>query len=143
MGILGRQQPVHLDCDTRVVRSAVRRPVPVCDRSAELSNLFLSNNADGFQSVNELARRVYYSPRQLNRVVHNNYGISAEELTIYKKFVESIKLIHVENKSLTDVAYSTGFYDQAHFCRVFKSYSDMTPNQYKKAKGSLPFHILS
>nr|WP_246496450.1 helix-turn-helix domain-containing protein [Chitinophaga varians] len=34
---------------------------------------------------------------------------------------------------LTDVAYDNGFYDQAHFIRVFKSFAGITPLQYKKA----------
>lgn len=116
---------------------------PVCDRSKALSHLFLSDETERFQTVEELAQEVCYSTRQLNRVVHNLFGLSAEELTIYKKFVESIKLIHKESFSLTEVAYHAGFYDQAHFCRVFKSYTGMTPNQYKKQKSQLPFHIIS
>ena len=114
-----------------------------CERSGALSNLFLTGGAAAFQSVDELARQVCYSPRQLNRVVQDLYGISAEELTTYKKFVQSVRLIHQEDQSLTQVAYDAGFYDQAHFCRVFKSFTAMTPNQYRKRKGPQPFHLLS
>jgi len=34
---------------------------------------------------------------------------------------------------LTAVAYDNGFYDQAHFIRVFKSFAGMTPSKYKDA----------
>lgn len=118
-------------------------PGAVCSRAQNLSHLFLSDQREAFKTVDELALQVCYSPRQLNRVAHSLYGLSAEELTIYKKFVESIKLIHNSNMSLTAVAYNAGFYDQAHFCRVFKSYTGMTPNYYKKHKSTLPFHIIS
>ena len=114
-----------------------------CDRSKMLSDLFISDTIDRFQNVDELAKEVCYSTRQLNRVSHTLFGLSAEDLVIYKKFVRSVKLIHHDKKSLTDVAYSSGFYDQSHFCRVFKSYTGMTPNQYKKSKGPNPFHIIS
>ena len=114
-----------------------------CDRANALSHLFLSNGTDGFQTVEELARQVCYSTRQLNRVVQDLYGVSAEELTTYKKFMQAVRLIHAENESLTQVAYGAGFYDQAHFCRVFKSYAGMTPSQYRKGKGVQPFHIFS
>ena len=110
-------------------------------RSEQLSILFQQKGSHSFQSVDELARQVYYSPRQLNRVVHQLFGFSAEELTVYKKFIESVKLIHNENSSLTSIAYEAGFYDQAHFCRVFKSYTGFTPNQYKKQKSHQPFHL--
>jgi AraC-like DNA-binding protein len=115
----------------------------VCERSKTLSELFLTESTEGFQNVDELAKQICYSPRQLNRVVQDLYGVSAEELTTYKKFVQSVKMIHFEGLSLTDVAYNAGFYDQSHFCRVFKSYTGMTPNQYKKQKGEQPFHIFS
>jgi AraC-like DNA-binding protein len=116
---------------------------PVCDRSKHLSDLFLAGRAENFQTVDELAQQVCYSSRQLNRVAHNLFGLSAAELTVYKKIVESIKLIHVGSKSLTDIAYNAGFYDQAHFSRVFKSYTGMMPKEYKKRKSELPFHIIS
>ena len=116
---------------------------PVCGRSKMLSHLFLSPQPEHFQTVDALARQICYSPRQLNRVVHNLFGLSAEELTLYKKFQESIRLIHHKSMSLTEVAYSADFYDQAHFCRVFKLYTGMTPNNYRKQKSEVPFHIIS
>jgi AraC-like DNA-binding protein len=112
-------------------------------RSQILSNHLQSAEPRGFLSVDELARHVCYSPRQLNRIVHDLFGISAEELTLYKKFVDAVKCMHTSDLSLTQVAYNAGFYDQAHFCRVFKAYTGMTPNQYKKQKSLLPFHILN
>jgi AraC-like DNA-binding protein len=116
---------------------------PVCGRSKMLSHLFLSAQPEHFQTVDELAQQICYWPRQLNRVVHNLFGLSAEELTLYKKFLEAVRLIHYKNRSLTEVFYSAGFYDQAHFCRVFKSYTGMTPNNYRKDKSAVPFHIVS
>jgi AraC-like DNA-binding protein len=113
------------------------------ERSHRLSQLFLSNEMTSFQTVNELARQVCYSPRQLNRVVHHLFGLSAEELTSYKKYLQAVKLIHQEKCSLTAIALQAGFYDQAHFCRFFKSYSGMTPKQYSNRKSELPFHIIS
>ena len=116
---------------------------PIHDRSKHLSDLFLAGKAENFQTVDALAQQVCYSSRQLNRITHKLFGLSAEELTLYKKFVESVKLIHLRNTSLTDIAYSAGFYDQAHFSRVFKSYTGMLPKEYKNNKSELPFHIIS
>lgn len=114
-----------------------------CPRSRLLSELFLSDQQDPFQSVDLLAKEVCYSTRQLNRIVQDIFGICAEELTTYKKFVNAVRLIHSEQDSLTGIAYRSGFYDQAHFCRVFKSFAGMTANQYRKQKSDLPFHIFS
>jgi AraC-like DNA-binding protein len=113
-----------------------------CGRSKMLSHLFDADGTDAFQSVDELAKNICYSTRQLNRVAQSVFGICAEELTTYKKYIHSVKLIHSETRSLTDVAYSSGFYDQAHFCRVFKRFTSMSPNQYRKRKSENPFHII-
>ena len=117
--------------------------VNTCSRSKFLSQLFLSGEQERFQTVDHLAKEVCYSTRQLNRVVHEIFGLSAEELTTYKKFVKAVSLVHSTNESLTGIAYLSGFYDQAHFCRVFKSFAGMTANQYRRQKSDLPFHIFS
>jgi AraC-like DNA-binding protein len=39
--------------------------------------------------------------------------------------------------SLTGISYESGFYDQAHFTRIFRSFCGITPQQYRKqATGS-------
>jgi AraC-like DNA-binding protein len=114
-----------------------------CARKQRLSQLFLSHETRPFQSVDELARAVCYSTRQLNRVSHSIFGLPAEALIIYKKFMQAVHLIHHEPASLTSIAYGSGFYDQAHLCRTFKSFTGMTAKQYKNQKSKLPFHIFS
>jgi AraC-like DNA-binding protein len=132
--------------DARV--SILQAELPVlsqaaCQRSQRLSHLFSVDGMEAFQTVDDLAKEVCYSSRQLNRVAHNLFGLSAEELTGYKKFLEGVKLIHTGSQSLTGVAYQSGFYDQSHFCRTFKAYAGMTPKQYEKNKSTLPFHLFS
>jgi AraC-like DNA-binding protein len=51
--------------------------------------------------------------------------------------------MHGPKRSLTDIAIEAGFYDQAHFCRVFKNFSGLTPKQYQQQRGDLPFHLFS
>ena len=126
----------------------VEKHLPVLPQSDEgrlrrLSNLFLAESVEPFQSVDSLAGQVYYSPRHLNRIVHNLYGVSAEELVVYKKFMHAVKRIHVEDLSLTQVAYLAGFYDQSHFNRIFKRFAGITPKQYRLSKSPHPFHILA
>ncbi len=113
----------------------------VCLRTQKLCNLFLSDNIEGFGDMNMLSKQVHYSTRHLNRKSQSLFGISAEELITYKKFLHAVKLIHSNNDPLTSIAYNSGFYDQAHFCRIFKSYAGITANQYRKQKSDLPFHL--
>lgn len=40
--------------------------------------------------------------------------------------------ISVKGKSITDAAYDNGFNDLSYFCRTFKQYKKVTPNEFKK-----------
>ncbi len=114
---------------------------PACQRSVAISTLFLSDNITAFHCVDELARNVCYSTRQLNRKLVEFYGLSAQELILYKKFMHSIKLMHHNVFILSDISFQSGFYDQPHFNRVFKYFTDMTPKEYQANKTTLPFHL--
>ncbi|RYD93461.1 MAG: AraC family transcriptional regulator [Sphingobacteriales bacterium] len=96
---------------------------------------------DAFRSVDALSRSVCYSTKQLGRVSKQLFGLVPETLTSYKKFMEAVQAMHRPHRSLTEIAYEAGFCDQAHFTRVFKSYSGLTPKEYNRRRGILPFHL--
>jgi AraC-like DNA-binding protein len=116
---------------------------PGCPRSARICELFNSGPLE-FQSVDQLARKVCYSSRHLNRKSQELFGLSAEELVLYKKFMSSVQLIHRNQSSrLIDIALDSGFYDQSHFNRVFKTFTGLTPREYRLQKENFPFHLFS
>ncbi len=114
---------------------------PECPRSVAICELFYSGKIDSFQSVDHLARKVCYSSRHLNRKSHEFFGLSAKELVLYKKFMYSVNLMHSDQSKLVDIALKSGFYDQPHFNRVFKSFTGLTPKEYRIQKTDLPFHL--
>lgn len=57
---------------------------PACNRTERLSNIFQSDDISDFQSVDSLTRQVYYSSRHLHRKTHSMFGLSAEEMIVYK-----------------------------------------------------------
>jgi len=129
-----------------------------CDRTNMLSNLFIEDGARAFrfqemqlkysdhfafETVEKLAQEVCYSSRHLNRKSRELFGLSAEELIRYKKFLRAVELIHFNQFSLSEIALLSGFYDQSHFIRTFKLFTSMTPKMYQHRKGALPFHLIS
>ncbi|HZH96429.1 MAG TPA: DUF6597 domain-containing transcriptional factor [Flavisolibacter sp.] len=114
-----------------------------CARTQRLCNLFFSDDIENFGSPDSLSRQIFYSSRHLNRKTHSLFGMCAEELISYKKFLHAVKMMHVEKSSLTTIAYRSGFYDQSHFCRIFKTYAGITAKQYGAGKSELPFHLFS
>jgi len=115
----------------------------ICTRTQYFCNLLATAGEHSFQSIDELSKKICYSSRQLNRKAQGLFGVSAEELVVHKKFRTAVELMHGQQRSLTDIAYEAGFYDQAHFCRIFKNLTGFTAKQYQSQKSQLPFHIFS
>lgn len=114
-----------------------------CTRTQYFCTLFSNTLSATPSSVDELTKDICYSSRQLNRKAQSLFGLSTEELLVHKKFRTAVALMHNDHKALTSIAYEAGFYDQAHFCRVFKNYTGLTAKDYQLKKSRLPFHIFS
>lgn len=93
-------------------------------------------------SVRGVSEKYNVCPRHLNRLCIDYFGVSPEQLVLYKKYLLALNQLHERENSLTEVAYTSGFYDQAHFNRTFKLFTSMSPGQYRKSAGSVPGHML-
>jgi AraC-like DNA-binding protein len=83
-------------------------------------------------SVERLADKVGISNRQLVRRFDKCIGLSPKEFIRITKFISSLDIINQsKNKSLTEIGFESGYYDQAHFIRDFKEFSGMTPTDYQ------------
>lgn len=114
-----------------------------CARTRHFSDVFTSGAEWRFESIDALSKQICYSSRQLNRKAQGLFGVSAEELVAHKKFRTAVQLMHGPTRPLTDIAYQAGFYDQAHFCRIFKNFTGITAKQYQSQKSEIPFHLFS
>lgn len=84
--------------------------------------------------VNELANLLGVSTRTLERKYFEILGVSPKQfirLVRFQKTVEKLKMIH-QFKTYTDIAYESGYSDQPHFIREFKSLSGMSPAFFNK-----------
>mgnify|MGYP003954198539 CR=1 FL=1 len=114
----------------------INDPYLLC-RAAKLMSLKHQNDL----SVKKLSHEFCLSDRQLRRFSLEWLGMSTEEFILYNKYLHSLHLLHFEDQSLTDTGLQAGYYDQSHFIREFKSYTGLTPKQYKVAHGDVPGHI--
>jgi AraC-like DNA-binding protein len=67
--------------------------------------------------------------------------MNTEEILLYKKYLHAVHLMHTTNLSLTEIAYRSRFSDQSHFIKTFKTYTNMTPGAYNRAKSAMKGHI--
>lgn len=92
-------------------------------------------------TVKKLSNEICLSDRQLRRFSQDWLGMNTEEFIHYNKYLTSLHLLHNSTIKLTEAGLNAGFYDQSHFIREFKSYTDLTPKQYREANTDLPGHI--
>ncbi len=83
--------------------------------------------------LNELEKELGFSKYSLIRSFESVYGLSPIRYTINLRIEEAKRLLYSGMK-YTEVAYSTGFYDQSHFIRHFKMIVGVTPKAFSKAK---------
>ena len=88
----------------------------------------------GVLSIASLAREIFISQRQLERLFKKQVGIPPKTYARLQQVSQARKVLKINTGSLADVGYQTGFYDQSHFIREFKKVVGMTPAQYVALK---------
>ena len=81
-----------------------------------------------------LARHSGFSERYIQKLYLSNIGISPASFTSVVRFNKSLQLVLNTPQSLTEIAYDCRYYDQAHFIKEFRKFTDITPSA---ARGSL------
>ncbi|WP_299884115.1 helix-turn-helix transcriptional regulator [uncultured Lacinutrix sp.] len=79
-----------------------------------------------------LSNQLGIHPNHISRAVPKYFSASLGEYIRLLKIKNSIPLLLDSNYSLTQIAYQSGFSDQSHFNRVFKSYFKINPSFYRK-----------
>ena len=104
---------------------AVNRKQPAF--SSVISDIIHSR---GLASVNELAKRSFLSVRQFERNFKLFSGFNPKLYTRIIRFQMATRQYGHVKRSLTDIAYDCGYYDQSHFIHDFKQFSGYHPKQY-------------
>jgi AraC-like DNA-binding protein len=107
----------------------------------ELPPVFASINriieTRGLVDVTQLSADFCLSHRQFERKFKEFSGFSPKSYSRIIRFQAALKE-YGSGKSLTDIAYDCGYYDQSHFINDFKEFSGYNPKIYfaGKAEGS-------
>ena len=75
-----------------------------------------------------------YSRMHTLRIFNKWFGLSPSEALLFRRFENALEQIHHTSESLTQIGLNCGFYDQAHFIRIFRQFAEMTPRQYARDK---------
>ena len=93
-----------------------------------------ANLSDADYNVEALAKDVGLSRAQLHRKMKEMTGLATGRFVRDIRMRQAGRLIRQGNVNISQVAYSVGFSDQAHFSTVFKTYYGVTPSEYAAQK---------
>lgn len=83
-------------------------------------------------TVQDIARRSGIHPVHLSREFRRRFGESLGEYTNKVRVRHACALMRCDTVPLAAVAAATGFTDQSHLCRVFKSLLRCTPSEFRR-----------
>jgi len=98
----------------------------------------IQDHVDTNLNLTEISKSLDINPSYLSREFSKYFdNLSFGEYIRKLRIEKAIELIKLQTRSLTEVAYLTGFSDQSHFTRIFKQHTGKNPSAFKKefAKG--------
>lgn len=93
----------------------------------------LKGSLDRNIPLKQLAENARTSSATVLRAFRNARGVTPHALQTIRRINRAKRLL-VEDWDLATVAVETGFYDQSHFCQVFKTYCGVTPRRYRSSQ---------
>lgn len=85
----------------------------------------------GSAPINTLTKNDLSKRRQLERKFTTQIGISPKQLGKVIRLQTALKmLLNKRSETLTDIAYESEYYDQAHFIKDFKEFTGTTPGEF-------------
>jgi AraC-like DNA-binding protein len=91
-------------------------------------------HSKGSVPIEDLAKRSFLSMRQFERNFKSFSGFSPKLYFRIIRFQMATQNYGTSHKTLTDIAYDCGYYDQSHFIHDFKQFSGYHPRQYFTGK---------
>jgi AraC-like DNA-binding protein len=85
---------------------------------------------NGSSSINQILRNDLSKRRQLERNFRKQVGISPKQLGKVLRLQTALKMLLNNNESLTNIAYESEYFDQAHFIKDFKEFTGTTPKEF-------------
>jgi len=89
-------------------------------------------NPENMYLIEEMAKDSGISPFHMIRKFKRAFGLTPHQFQIQSKVRKAQKMLE-QNKSIAEVTYETGFYDQSHLDRCFQKIVGMTPKEYQES----------
>ncbi|MEQ8243556.1 helix-turn-helix domain-containing protein [Fulvivirga sp.] len=85
----------------------------------------------GSKPLNVILKDEKSKRRQLERNFNKQIGLSPKQLSKVIRLQATLQmLLNDTTRTLTDIAYESEYYDQAHFIKDFKEFTGLTPKEF-------------
>ncbi|HXB60676.1 MAG TPA: AraC family transcriptional regulator [Candidatus Acidoferrales bacterium] len=98
----------------------------------------LRAHLEGNITLSELAAACSLSPGHFGRCFKKTFGTSVHQRLIQLRIEHAKNLLSKTGQTLTEIALSCGFYDQAAFSRAFARIEHVTPSGWRRSNTSCP-----
>jgi AraC family transcriptional regulator len=82
-------------------------------------------------SISDIGTMIGIHPVHVSRVFRSHYGMPLSKYIVSVKIERAAAALRAGTLSVAAVAAETGFSDQSHLCKSFKSVMGVTPREYK------------
>ncbi|MBS5522032.1 MAG: helix-turn-helix domain-containing protein [Clostridiales bacterium] len=100
-------------------------------RIIEETKVFIKDNIGQELSRDEVAANVFLNPDYLSRIFKKETGYSVSEYILKMRMSVACELLVKTDLSVSKIAMSCGYSHMAHFSKMFKKDTGMTPNEYR------------
>lgn len=95
---------------------------------------YIAEHLDEEISTGVIADELHISSTHLSRLFRQHTGFSPYDYVIAERINRAKEYLLTTDKSITDIAYLTGFNSQANFIYCFKNHEGMSPGKFRKLK---------
>ncbi len=95
---------------------------------------YITEHLDEEITTQRLADEFHISSTHLSRLFKQQTGFSPYDYVIAERINKAKEYLLTTDKSITDIAYLTGFNSQANFIYCFKNHEGISPGRFRKLK---------
>lgn len=95
---------------------------------------YIEKHASSQISMNEMAKKYFYSPAYFSRAFKKNFGVSFSAYVQSVRVQKVIELLDCTTLSVEEISEKIGYHDKRELKRAFKNVTGTTPGEYRKTK---------
>lgn len=86
--------------------------------------------------IYDYAKKYHFNPNYLSRVFKNEYGKSFIDLLLETRIEKAKELLVNAEFKIVDISATVGYDDYAHFSKIFKEYTGISPREFREKNQS-------